>query len=184
MYVNDSHEKIVKKQIKEFNLICLFKYAINCIVSGRKKLHHRQAFYTGCTKYQLWRQMLLPRREIKWSEKYKLRPLLSRLVGALQATLLTNKEEKQQQMENKWRRTKKEVKTEFTTAVMLLPARLRQFNGSLICFCDPAIVSAYIQSSKTSGSLELFFLRRRCHTSITLFHKLVKWHNQTSFESI
>ena len=97
--------------------------------------------------------MLLPRREIKWSEKYKLRPLLSRLVGALQATLLTNKEKKQQ-MENKCRRTKKEVKTEFTTAVMLLPARLRQFNGSLICFCDPAIVSAYIQ---TSGSLKLFF---------------------------
>ena len=111
--------------------------------------------------------MLLPRREIKWSEKYKLRPLLSRLVGALQATLLTNKEKKQQ-MENKWRRTKKEVKTEFTTAVMLLPARLRQFNGSLICFCDPAIVSAYIQ---TSGSLKLFFLRRRCLMSITLFHK-------------
>ena len=76
-----------------------------------------------------------------------------------------------QQMENKWRRTKKEVKTEFTTAVMLLPARLRQFNGSLICFwwsCNRIGVHPKFQNLRVTKT---FFLRFRCLMSITLFHK-------------
>ena len=75
-------------------------------------------------------------------------------------------------MENKCRRTKKEVKTEFTTAVMLLPARLRQFNGSLICFwwyCNRIGVHRKVQNLRVSKTFLSYVVM-----SITLLRKFVE----------
>ena len=168
MYANYSQEESVKKQTKnrQFSLICTFKYAINRVVYGKT--------YTAGKNFT--HSLVAP----NINSEDKCYCLEGKSNGAKNINydhccqgllepcgqLCWQTKKNKQQMENKWRRTKKEVKTEFTTAVMLLPARLRQFNGSLI-----AIVSAYIQSSKTSGSLKLFFLRFRCLMSITLFHK-------------
>ena len=76
------------------------------------------------------RQMLL-RWRIKWSKKYKLRPLMSRLVGHTDSgcwQIIGRYRRKQnkpmgdrwQQTDNKRWRKSREAKTKFTTAVMLV----------------------------------------------------------------
>ena len=83
------------------------------------------------------RQMLL-RWRIKWSKKYKLRPLMSRLVGHTDSgcwQIIGRYRRKQnkptgdrwQQTDNKRWRKSREAKTKFTTAVMLVLVCLEFF---------------------------------------------------------